>query len=178
MQINKKVVIIGSVILVFTGIASYVIYRLVKKGNTGGGGDNTNDTELSSAEKAVVYTPSSSETTSSPDKPKETSTDSVLKVGSKGQNVALLQTLLNYVYGTKMDIDGRYGNTTRTFVKDLLGYTCLVGDCVVEPKDFQQLKLDALKKAGSAAKLTAMLTSYAPYINACKVFTKSTPITV
>lgn len=121
---QKKWIYIGLGVVAVGATIGFISYRnkkavkdaLSKSDNTleGSGGSKGSET----------YEAGTEEQSSVQFKPSVLLTPTTMKIGSKGRPVALIQSYMNYKYGTNLNVDGRYGSELRDALRDKLGWYC------------------------------------------------------
>ena len=134
MTTNEKIIAISilAISAVTVGVIVYTSNKKHKKGMS------ETDTSLEGAEdkdvKDLLDSVSDEEQSSKSLKPSKDITSDTMKLGSSGRPVALIQSWLNYKYGEKIDVDGRFGAGTRDAIRNnYITYPCGYGG-VGDPK--------------------------------------------
>lgn len=139
---NKKALIItlSSVALLGAGIGLFVYFKNKKDAESSDG--QLTDQQIKDLIKAATQQGGAvgdADNTEYSAKDKMVG-DVVLKVGSKGRRVAMLQALLNHYKGGKLKIDGVFGNDTRLELLKNKYFSCAVPTmCEVGMDDFLAL---------------------------------------
>lgn len=167
---KNKSILIGAIIslsVIFGGIGTFMYFKSKKASSEGG------YSKKGSSENGTNSEPTNEEMGSNEKVP----SDSVLKLGSVGVKVAYLQMILNYLYGAKLSIDGKFGESTRKALREYTNYYCIGTnfDCKIEDVDYKKWLSDARKKGGSKKGWTDYVNSNTDYK---RVLSKYTTISI
>jgi len=150
---NKKAIIItiSSIALLGAGIGLYFYFK--NKNDDKGGDDKPGGLTEQQLKNLLKDIDKQGGDLGNPDESEYSSknkivSDVVLKIGSKGRRVAMLQALLNHYKGAKLTIDGDFGDKTRIALADAGFTSCYKAvnyvspvkiDCEVKTEEFLAL---------------------------------------
>jgi hypothetical protein len=134
--------------LIFWGLTSavvaggsYLIYKKLKNADPSGKGGSSSEDVLDKAEKGSGLDSANIGSGETSTKSLIPSTGYPLQTGSVGKGVVLLQIWLKYK-GSKIEVDGKFGNETLVALKPYFPLRCFAGQslyCKITQKELDKL---------------------------------------